>query len=224
MNIPTSPAGAARFPAADDTPDVTAPMGAAGGEPLDDDDFDDLDESLNRYGGLDRSNRFAHRVVTPQLLAGLTGAELSLCRAYHRALFQLLEDLGDFDGLIATSEFFADTSARRLQAADEWLSEHPSPDPSDGSPPDRLAAADHSLELAVAMDTNPSLTFGSMTSLVDRLVGEVLEVDEFGGTCSAAEIEFLTAVALVLLASTAAFATTIGGARVWAAVHDAEMG
>ena len=225
MTVPTDPTRAVGSPALDDTPDAATATPTKYGRPLGDDgvDFDDFDESPNRYGGLDPANRFAHRVVTPQLLAGFTDAELRLCRAFHHVLFQLLEDLGDFDGLIATSEFFVDTTARRMRAADEWLSQHPSPIPSDDSPTER-SPADHSLELAVAMNSNPSLTFGSMASLVDRLVEELMEVDELSGRCSAHEIETLATVSLVLLATTAALVTIIGGARVWATVRHAEAG
>jgi hypothetical protein len=65
-------------------------------------DVDDLDESRHRFGGLDRSNRLAHRAITPPLLAALTGVGLPDCQDFHHVLFSLLEVIGDFDGLIAT--------------------------------------------------------------------------------------------------------------------------
>lgn len=119
-----------------------------------DDLFDDLDGSRNRYGSLDPATGLAHRAVTPQLLAGLTGLDLPLCRAFHCALFGLLEDIADFDGLIATSEFWVGADARRMPAADQWLFEHPAPVPDDGSRLAREAVDAHSLALATAMETS----------------------------------------------------------------------
>jgi hypothetical protein len=188
------------------------------------DRFDDLDGSHNRYGSLDPATGLAHRAITPELLAGLTCLDLPLCRAFHCALFDLLEDIGDFDGVVATSEFFVSADARPMPAADAWLFEHPAPEPDDGSRPARHVVEQHSLALAMAIDTNPSLTFGSTTALTGVLLDGVLERVEPDRIVIDSEIEALTSVTLQLVSYLPGVATVVGGARVWAAVDADETG
>ena len=133
---------------------------------------------MNRYGGLDPASGITHRAITPQLLAGLTGIDLALCRAFHFTLFGLLEDVGAFGGLVATSELFASADERQMPAADRWLFEHPAPAPDGGSRPTREGVDAHTLALAAATGTNPSLTFGSTTSVAAVLLGELLDTLE----------------------------------------------
>lgn len=207
-------------PFADTRPDLD---GCFDEETFDDECFDDLDGSLNRYGGLERSNHLAHRVVSPPLLAALTGRDLPFCQVFHHVMFSLLEDIGDFDGLIATSEFFVGPGAH-LRAADHWLATHPAPAVDDDSRPAREAVADHSLALSVAMDTNPSLTYGSLASLAEVLLPDVLDICEPGRSCSSDEIETLAAATLLMLAHLRPLARLVGGARVWAVDEHRHIG
>ena len=96
-----------------------------------------------------------------------------------------------------------------IDAASNWLDGHPEPDV-----PAMLATADpdepagdldrritetlerHSLDLASAAGTNPSLTLGSTTALHDRVIDEILDLVL---SCQVDEIERLTDVAIDLL-------------------------
>lgn len=182
-----------------------------------DDLFDDLDESLDRYGSFDRDHLLAHRAVTPTLLSGLCWLDLGLCQTFHAVLFELLESVGDHDGLIATPGFFVDTGTRRMRAANAWLFDHPAPTGGDGSRSDRDEIADHSQELAIAVGTNPSLTFASTAALRERLLEGVLEISERDVPVTDEQIDWLTDLTLRLLSELRGHVITVGGCRVWAA-------
>ena len=180
---------------------------------------------MNRYGGLDPASGLTHRAITPQLLAGLTGIDLALCRAFHFTLFGLLEDVGAFGGLVATSELFASADERQMPAADRWLFGHPAPAPDGGSRPTREAVDAHSLALAAALGANPSLTFGSTTSvaavLLDELLDTLLDTLEPVRIVFDSQVEALTSVARQFVSDLRDVARVIGAVRVWAAT-DAE--
>jgi hypothetical protein len=164
---------------------------------------------MGRYGSLDRQYRHAHRTVSPTALATLTGIQIPVCQAFHCAFFGVLEDVGDLDGLIATPCLLIAGRHERVAAASSWLGGHPPPDV-----PAMMAAADpdepagdlggritetierHSLDLAIAAGTNPSLTLGSMMALCDRIVDEILDLVL---SCQVDEIERLTDAAIDLL-------------------------
>jgi hypothetical protein len=199
--------------------------GAAGGL------FDDSDETANRFGGLDPSSTFAHRTVTPALLAGLTGVALPICQPFHHILFRTLEDIGDFDGLIVAPPLIIGPRTDRFESAARWVMKHPAPDVAgtlaqinatdepDPAGDDLEAAAtkalmDHSLGVALAANANPSLTFGSTDALIDRILDDMFEVDE---SWSGDEIAHLTDIALALIgcvANVANAAGLVGGAHV----------
>jgi hypothetical protein len=67
----------------------------------------------------------------------------------------------------------------------------------------------HSLALAVAVDTNPSLTFGSIEAVSEQLVHDVLEITL---SCRPDQIEALTVTALELLARLPRSTVIVGGA------------
>lgn len=179
--------------------------------------LDELDPSLNRYGSFDGDDHVAHRAVTPTMLSGLCWLEADLCRAFHAAMFELLEDIGDFDGMIATRDFFVDRGSHRLRAANHWLFDHPAPSTDDDSRAARDAIAEHSLALAIALDTNPSLTFASSAALRERLLEAVLEIVGPDVTVSEEQIGWLADLTLRLLAELDGYVETLGGYRVWAA-------
>lgn len=172
-------------------------------------DFEDADESMRRYGSLDRQYRYAHRTVSATVLAALTGIQIPVCQAFHHTFFGLLEDIGDHDGLIATPGLLIAGRRERIAAASDRLAEHPEPDV-----PALMAAADfdeptrdldqridqiierHSLDLAVAAGTNPSLTLGSTAALHDRAIDEILDLLL---SCQVDEIERLTDTTIDLL-------------------------
>ena len=172
-------------------------------------DFDDADESMHRYGSHDRQYRYAHRTLSPTVLAALTSIQIPMAQVFHYAFFGLLEDVGDFDGLIATPSLLIAGRPERVAAATHWLGGHPSPDV-----PTLLAAADpdepagdldlritetieyHSLALVGAVGTNPSLTFGSTAALRDRVIDEILDLVL---SCQVDEIERLTDATIDLL-------------------------
>ena len=172
-------------------------------------EFDDADESMRRYGSLDRQYRYAHRTISATVLATLTGIRIPVCQAFHCAFFGLLEDVGDLDGLIATPCLLIAGRRERITAASAWLNGHPEPDV-----PALTAAADpdepagdldrritetierHSLDLASAAGTNPALTLGSTTALHDRVMHEILDLVL---SCQVDEIERLTDAAIDLL-------------------------
>jgi hypothetical protein len=173
------------------------------------DDVDDVEESLNRYGSLDPANHCAHRVVNPSVLSALTGFPLDVCEEFHHVLFALLEAVGDFDGLIATPSVCIGR-ADALFTAGQWIASNPSIDVEAA-----IAAGDemernhdlwqriadeitaHSLTLAMAIGTNPSLTFGSIEAVSERLADDVLDITL---SCIPKQIDELTTVALDLIA------------------------
>lgn len=181
-----------------------------------DDLFDDLVELPDRFGSFERDHRLAHRAVTPGLLAGLCWLPLELSGAFHAAFFQLLEDVGDFDGLIATSSFFAGAGRARMEAADVWLAAHPAPPDEDDTQEVRNAAAAHSHELAVVVGSNPSLTFASNAALREELIDRALEVGGPELELTGQQIDWLADLALRLLAELRHDVTIVGGVRVWA--------
>jgi hypothetical protein len=190
--------------------------------------FDDDDASTNRFGGLDPSSTFAHRVVTPALLAGLTGVPLPVCQSYHYLLFSTLEDVGDFDGLIVAPPVFIGPRSERFEVASRWFVEHPAPDVPDiwadinttdepDSAGEELQAqvtktlSNHSLGLAVAAGSNPSLTFGSADALTDQIIDDMFDhADSWSGD----EIARLTDMTLAVIGCGADVVRLIGGARI----------
>lgn len=178
--------------------------------------FDDLVELPDRFGSFERDHRLAHRAVTPGLLAGFCWLPLELSQAFHAALFQLLEDIGDFDGLIATSSFFAGARRTHMEAADAWLAAHPAPPDEDDSPAARNAVAAHSQELAVAVGSNPSLTFASAAALREQLLDGVLEVGGPDLEVTGQQIDWLADLTLRVLAELRHDVAIVGGVRVWA--------
>jgi hypothetical protein len=155
------------------------------------------------------------------LLAALTGVGLPDCQDFHHVLFSLLESIGDFDGLIATPSVVVGRG-EPLDAALAWLATYPAIDVDsmiasadeleDNVDLDRridAAIEAHSLALAVAVDTNPSLTFGSIEAVRERLVDDVLEITL---SCRPDQIEALTATALELLARLPGSTVIVGGA------------
>lgn len=89
-----------------------------------DPDVDDLDETLKRFGSVGPANRRAHCVINASVLAAVTGYPTFVCEEFHHALFTLLGDVGDFDGLLATPLVCVGRSDR-LEAARQWLAAHP---------------------------------------------------------------------------------------------------
>lgn len=179
--------------------------------------FDDVDDSPNRFGSFDRDHRLAHRAVTPGLLSGLCWLDLELCALFHAVVFELLEDVGDFDGLIATPDFFVDVGTRRMRAANQWMFDHPAPVGEDDECSDRDAVADHSQELALAVGSNPSLTFASTAALRERLLEGVLELGAPDLVVTDEQIDWLADLTFRLVAELRHDVVTIGGASVWAA-------
>lgn len=151
--------------------------------------FEPDDEVMNLFGSIDRQYRYAHRTISATILATLTGVDIATCQALHSALFELLEAVGDFDGVIVAPTLFIAGRNDRLARTAGWLQGNPPPDV------DALwEAAEfedvstellgrridatierHSLDLAMAADTNPSLTFGSFAALEGHLGEKVLE-------------------------------------------------
>lgn len=191
------------------------------GHDVDDvDDVDDTDESTNRYGTLDATNGVAHRVVNASLLTAITGFAPIPCQEFHHVFFALLEDVGDFDGLIATPVGCIGRRAA-LAAAHAWIATHPAIDGGGV-----LATADeesgddawqrtiaqieaHSMALAEAVGTNPSLTFGSVEAVSERLADDVLEI---ALSCLPEQVTTLTRVALDLVARLPESVRVVGGA------------
>ena len=119
--------------------------------------------------------------------------------------------------MIATRDFFVDRGSRRLRAANAWLFDHPAPSLDDDSRAARDAIADHSLALATAMGSNPSLTFASSAALRERLLERVLEILEPELAVSEEQIGWLADLTLRLLAELDGYVDTLGGYCVWAA-------
>ena len=90
--------------------------------------FDDFEESMHRFHSFDRADPLAHRTLTPAMLASLSGVPLTWCQPFHFVLFALLEDVGDFDGLIATPRLLMGAGDARLDSAQAWLRHQPAPD------------------------------------------------------------------------------------------------
>jgi hypothetical protein len=190
--------------------------------------FDDYDESANRFGGLDPSSTFAHRVVTPALLAGLTGVALPVCQSFHHLVFCTLEAVGDFDGLIVAPPVFIGPRSERFEVASRWMIDHPAPDiaeiwadinTTDEPDPagDELQAtvtrtlSNHSFGLSLAVNSNPSLTFGSGDALIDRILDDMFDLaDSWSGD----EIARLIDITLALIGCSADVVRLIGGAQV----------
>lgn len=178
--------------------------------------IDGLPDTPNRFGSFDLDHRLAHRAVAPGLLAGLCRLDLELCQLFHAAVFELLEDVGDFDGLIATRYFFVDTGTRRMREANEWTLDHPAP-PDDDSQTGRDAVADHSQELALAIGSNPSLTFASIAAVRERLLDRMLDLGPNDLVVSDDEIDWLIDLTFRLLAELRHDVAAAGGGRLWAA-------
>ncbi|MDW3214993.1 MAG: hypothetical protein R8G01_13400 [Ilumatobacteraceae bacterium] len=184
--------------------------------------FDDADDSMRRFGSLDRQYRYAHRTVSPTVLAALTDIQVPVCQAFHCSFFGLLEDVGVLDGLIATPSLLVAGRPERVAAASSWLDGHP---PLDVEA--MIAAADsdepagdldlritetikrHSLDLADATGANPSLTLGSVMALHDRVIDEFLDLVS---SCRIDEVERLTDVAIDLLRRMPTSIRPLGGA------------
>ena len=188
------------------------------------DDVDDVDESLNRYGSLDPANHLAHRVINPSALSALTGFMLTVCEEFHHVLFGLLETIGDFDGLIATPSVCIGR-ADALLTAGEWITSNPALDveaavaAADEMEPnqdlwqrigDEIAA--HSLALATSTGTNPSLTFGSIEAVSERLADDVLDITL---SCIPKQIDELTTMALDLIARLPESVQIVGNPGRW---------
>lgn len=187
-----------------------------------DPDVDDLDETLKRFGSVGPANRRAHCVINASVLATITGYPTFVCEEFHHALFTLLEDVGDVDGLLTTPLVCVGRSDR-LEAARQWLAAHPPVDVDamlaargDGETDDHLwsrinAAVDaHSLALAAAAGSNPSLTLGSIDAISDVIADRVFEIAR---STMPAQIITLTRVALHLIARLPDTVVVTGGAN-----------
>lgn len=176
-------------------------------------DFNDTDEMMTRYGSIDVQYRHAHRTISASMLAILTGVRIPVCQAFHHAAFGLLEDVGDYDGLVATPGVLIAGRTERLPAATAWLADHPLPDVRALEESSDVAdiVDRHSLGLAMATNANPSLTIGSLVALQERLIGEVLDIQ---GECQVDEIDLLTETTLDLLGQMPASLRLVGGAIV----------
>lgn len=179
--------------------------------------IDGLDDSRDRFASFERNHVLAHRAVAPGLLSGLCWLDLEVCQAFHATVFELLEHIGDFDGLIATSAFFVDTGMGRMDAAEAWLFDHPAPPDDDDARAASDAVTDHSLALAAAVGSNPSLTFASTAALRERLLEGVLEHGKPDLVVSDQQIDWLTDLTLRLLAELRHDVVVVGGVRVVAA-------
>ena len=187
-------------------------------------DFEDADESMHRYGSLDRQYRYAHRTISATVLAALTGIQVPVCQAFHYSFFGLLESVGDFDGLVATPRLLIPGRQDRIAAASDWLGGHPEPDVAammaeaeqdfDESAVEldhRIAETidRHSLDLAMVARTNPSLTLGSTAALHERVIDEILDLLL---SCQVDEIDRLTDTAIDLLCRMPTSIRLLGGA------------
>lgn len=191
-------------------------------------EFDDSNEDMRRFGSIDVQYRYAHRTLSAPLLAMLTDVQIPDCQAFHRVLFALLEDVGDFDGLVATPHVIVAGRPDRVAAARGWLTEHPPPDVAalhdallDGRLDDdhvTRCIERHSLGLAQAAGSNPSLTIGSLEALQHRLIGDVLDILI---SCSNDDFHRLTDMVIRLLARLPDSLGLVGGAVV-VPVHHGE--
>lgn len=178
--------------------------------------LDGLDDGANRFGSFDVDHRLAHRAITPGLLAGLCRLDVELCKLFHAVVFELLEDIGEFDGLIATPDFFVDAGPRRMRSVNGWMFDHPAP-ADDDRLAGRNAIADHSHELAVAIESNPSLTFASTAALHERLLDGILDLGPCDLVVFDQQLAWLTDLTFRLLAELRDDVVTAGRVQVWAA-------
>jgi hypothetical protein len=187
---------------------------------------DDDDESLNRFGSDAEFNRYAHLAVNTTVLAAITGFPTEACEEFHHTLFSLLEAVGDFDGLIATPLVCIGQVDARARAQ-EWLAAHPAvdvgamragdddPTGDDLDTDEQLwarimtAIEAHSLDLAAAVGTNPSLTFGSLEAVSERLQTDICDI---APSCITAQVTTMTEVALDLTARLPESVHIVGGA------------
>lgn len=187
---------------------------------------DDDDESLNRFGSAAEFNRYAHLAVNTTVISAITGFPTETCEEFHHTLFSLLEAVGDFGGLIATPLVCIGHVDARVRAQ-EWLAAHPAvdvgatrtaaEDPTADDPDTdeqlwaRIMAAieTHSLDLAAAVGTNPSLTFGSLEAVSERLQTDICEI---APTCMPTQVTTMTDVALDLVARLPESVHIVGGA------------
>lgn len=179
--------------------------------------IDALDDGRDRFGSFGRDHVLAHRAVTPGLLAGLCWLDLPICQAFHATFFELLEDIGDFDGMIATAGFYADAATGRMRSANEWVWDHPAPSEEANGRAGRDVVADHSQELAVVMGSNPSLTFASAAAIRERVLEGVLDQEPPRLEVSDEQIDWLIDLTLRLLSEVRHGVEIVGGVRVWAA-------
>jgi len=183
---------------------------------FDDDPFDSVAEGVP----------FAHHVISPSLLAGFSGAPVGLCRTLHRYLFEVLDGVGAFDGLIVTpAALIGPGDSTKWLDAFSWLRTSPAPDVHGmyddhlvaGYDPDEASdhvvhtVTHHSLSLAIELDTNPSFTYASLPALshalLEMMASEVTKDD-------VRHIDMLTEMAIALLAITSLECQLEGGARV----------
>ena len=187
-------------------------------------DFDDADETLARFGSVDRQYRYAHRTISSTVLSALTGVSLDDCQEFHWACFGLLEHVGDFDGLVAVPPLLVVGRDERAARASRWLEGNPPPSreaidsgAEDADEPfvdgeEFLALIErHSLDLALASDSNPSLTFGSSEAF-ERAIGDRLF--EVVDTYCVNHVSDLIAVTLDQLARLPDSVRPLGGATV----------
>lgn len=191
-----------------------------------DDDIDAWAHTDDPFDSFTEGVPFAHHVITPALLAGLTGAPLALCRTFHRALFELFDGVGGFDGLIVTpTALVGPSGSTKWAEAFAWLRTSPAPD-ADALYDEHLAAGyepdeasdhvehtvmHHSLDLAVALGTNPSATYASLPALSHSLLVMIASQISRGDV---KHLDLLTDVAVAMLAITSHECRLVGGARV----------
>lgn len=140
----------------------------------------------------------AAELVSTETLMQLTGLTLPVCEAFHTAIVNLIEDVGDFDGLIVTPNLLIVGRDDRVDAALGWLARQRrrrgKAVASDASR--RFASDDDSFHLGWAAETNPSLTFASAAAVAAYLLDEVLDT---AVRCRPADAERLTTAAVELL-------------------------
>lgn len=138
------------------------------------------------------------RRVSSDALMENTGLALSVCETFHVAFVDLIEDVGDFDGLIVTPNVVILGRHDRVDAALAWLARRlrasrPTMSTADAR---MVAPDDDSLHLGFAVGSNPSLTFAFETAVAAYLLGDVLDSATH---CGPARAEQLTTAAIELL-------------------------